>query len=90
MLKSLNTILKQDKERFTVPRIVRDVIPAKRIWPDGIFQVGRYKFSKTWKFTDINYSVASEADKENMFLLYSDVLNSFDIAATTKRSVNNH
>lgn len=90
MLKSVNTILKQDKERFSVPRRVQDVIPVKRIWPDGIFQVGKNKFSKTWKFTDINYQVASEEDKENMFLLYSDVLNSFDSAATTKITVNNH
>ena len=90
MLKSLIAILKQDKERFIVPRSVRDVIPVKRIWPDGIFQVGPNKFSKTWAFTDINYSVASEEDKENFFLLYSDVLNTFDTAATTKITVNNH
>ena len=90
MLKSVNAILKQDKERLTVPRRVQDVIPVQRIWPDGIFQVGPNKFSKTWKFTDINYQVASEEDKENMFLLYSDVLNSFDSAATTKITVNNH
>ena len=90
MLKSVNTILKQDKERLSVPRRVQDVIPVRRIWPDGIFQVGTNKFSKTWKFTDINYQVASEEDKENMFLLYSDVLNSFDSAATTKITVNNH
>ncbi len=90
MLKSILTILKQDKEKFTVPRSVRDLIPARRIWPDGIFQVGPNKFSKTWKFSDINYQVASEEDKENMFLLYSDILNSFDSAATTKITVNNH
>ncbi len=90
MLKSILTILKQDKEKFTVPRSVRDLIPARRIWPDGIFQVGPNKYSKTWKFSDINYQVASEDDKENMFLLYSDILNSFDSAATTKITVNNH
>ena len=75
---------------FVVPRRVQDLIPVQRIWPDGIFQVGPNKFSKTWKFSDINYQVASEEDKENMFLLYSDVLNSFDSAATTKITVNNH
>ena len=90
MLKSVNTILKQDKEHLSVPHSVQDIIPVTRIWPDGIFQVGPNKFSKTWKFTDINYQVASEEDKENMFLLYSDVLNSFDSAATTKITVNNH
>ena len=90
MLKSIQTILKQDKEMFSVPHKVQDLIPVQRIWPDGIFQVGTNKYSKTWKFTDINYQVASDTDKENMFLLYSNVLNSFDSAATTKITVNNH
>ena len=90
MLKSVKSIVKQDKERFSVPRSVRDVIPVQRIWSDGIFRVGKNKYSKTWRFTDINYQVASETDKENMSHLYSDVLNSFDCAATTKITVNNH
>ena len=45
MIKSIRTIMKQDKERYKVPRKVQDVIPIKRIWPDGIFQVGN-KFTK--------------------------------------------
>ena len=31
-------------------------------------RVGRDKFSKTYKFSDINYAVASREDKEAMFL----------------------
>ena len=37
MIKTLKTMSKQDKERYTVPRKVQDVIPVRRIWPDGIF-----------------------------------------------------
>ena len=59
MIKTLRNLLKQDKERFVVPRGVQDVIPIKAIYDDGIFQVGRDKFSKTYKFSDINYAVAS-------------------------------
>lgn len=40
MIKTLKNLLKQDKERYTVPRKVQDVIPVRRIWKDGIFQVG--------------------------------------------------
>ena len=64
MIKTLRNLLKQDKERFVVPRGVQDVIPIKAIYDDGIFQVGRDKFSKTYKFSDINYAVASREDKE--------------------------
>ena len=89
MIKTLRNLLKQDKERFVVPRGVQDVIPIKAIFDDGIFQVGRDKFSKTYKFSDINYAVASREDKEAMFLEYSELLNSLDSGATTKITINN-
>ena len=88
MIKTLKNLLKQDKERYTVPRKVQDVIPVRRIWPDGIFLVGN-KFSKTYKFSDINYLVASREDKESMFLTYSELLNSLDSGAVTKITINN-
>lgn len=88
MIKTLKNLLKQDKERYTVPRKVQDVIPVRRIWKDGIFQVGG-RFSKTYQFSDINYLVASREDKEQMFLAYSELLNSLDSGATTKITINN-
>lgn len=88
MIKTLKNLFKQDKERYAVPRKVQDVIPVRRIWKDGIFMTGG-KFSKTYKFTDINYLVASREDKESMFLTYSELLNSLDSGATTKITINN-
>ena len=67
MIKSIKAILAQDKEKFKVPRKVQDLIPIKNIWPDGIFKVGN-KFSKSFRFSDINYLVASREDKESMFV----------------------
>ena len=89
MIKTLKNLLKQDKERFKVPRKVQDVIPIKRIWNDGIFLVGN-KYTKMYRFSDINYLVASREDKESMFLTYSELLNSLDSGATTKITINNH
>lgn len=89
MIKSIKAILAQDKEKFKVPRKVQDLIPVKNIWPDGIFKVGN-KFSKSFRFLDINYLVASREDKESMFLTYSELLNSLDSGATTKITINNH
>ena len=89
MIKTLKNLLKQDKERFKVPRKVQDVIPVKRIWNDGIFLVGN-KYTKMYRFSDINYLVASREDKESMFLTYSELLNSLDSGATTKITINNH
>ncbi|WP_028308838.1 VirB4-like conjugal transfer ATPase, CD1110 family [Desulfitibacter alkalitolerans] len=88
MIKTLQKIMKQDKERFIVPKGVQQAIPISAIWPDGIFRVGN-KFSKSYRFEDINYAVASKEDKEAMFLSYSELLNSFDSGATTKITINN-
>lgn len=88
MIKTLRTLFKLDKERYKVPRKIQDVIPIRRIWSDGIFMVGN-KFSKTYKFTDINYQVASMEDKRAMFMTYSELLNSLDSGATTKITINN-
>ena len=88
-MRTLKNLFKQDKEVFVVPKGVQDVIPVTRIWQDGIFQVGKNKYSKCYRFTDINYAVASKADKEGMFLEYSELLNSFDTGATTKITILN-
>lgn len=88
MIKTLKNTLKQDKQSFVKVKRAQDVIPITRIWEDGIFLHGN-KFSKTFKFEDINYTVASQEDKEAMFLAYSELLNSLDSGATTKITINN-
>ena len=88
MIKTLLNTLKQDKETFEVPRSVQDAIPIRRLWPDGVFQFGS-KFSKTLRFSDINYAIASKEDKTAMFLDYSELLNALDAGSTTKITINN-
>ena len=89
MIKTLSNIFKQDKEKFVIPQSVQQAIPVQVIWEDGIFQIGKNKFARSYKFVDINYAVASREDKEAMFLEYSELLNSFDSGATTKITINN-
>lgn len=89
MVRTLRTIFSQDKEKFSVPKSVQNVIPIKTIWEDGIFRVGKNKYSKTFKFTDINYSVASMEDKKSMLRKYIALLSSLDSSTTTKLTLNN-
>ena len=88
MIKTLQNTLKQDKEHLSVPKSVQDTIPIRRLWPDGLFQFGG-KFSKTIRFSDINYAIASKEDKTSMFLGYSELLNALDTGSTTKITINN-
>lgn len=89
MIKTLKNVFKRDKEKFAIPKSVQDTIPVQTVYSDGIFKVGYNKFSKTFKFADINYAVSSDEDKKTIFLAYEELLNSFDSTATTKITVNN-
>ncbi len=88
MIRTLQTALKQDRESTPIPKSAQDAIPISRIWPDGMFQFGS-KYSKTIRFTDINYAIASKEDKTAMFLGYSELLNALDTGSATKVTIVN-
>lgn len=72
-----------ERDAFSVPRSVQKSIPIKRIYQDGVFQVSG-KFSKTWRFFDVNYAVASPEKQRELFMTYCSFLNSLPIGATAK------
>lgn len=88
MLKSYAKIRKQNKEKIHVPRTAQQTIPIDTVFEDGIFRNGT-RYSKTYRFIDINYSIASEESKENIIKNYKDLLNSFDSTVTVKITINN-
>ena len=88
MIKTLSKAQKMEREKFRIPRSVQDAIPIRRIFADGIFQVGN-QYSKTWSFTDINYAIAGKEDKTSMFLDYSELLNALDSGASAKITIYN-
>ena len=88
-MKTIRNLFKQDKEKFTPPKGVQDCIPVRTIYKDGIFETSKNKYSRCYKFSDINYAVASRNDKEAMFLQYSELLNSLDPGATSKITILN-
>ena len=87
-MKAIKQVLQKDKEKYRVPKRVQNLIPIKRMWNDGIFLVGT-RYAKSFKFTDINYMVASQEAQRKMFLDYAALINSLDCSATTKITLNN-
>ena len=77
-----------ERDAFRIPRSVQQSIPIKRIYKDGVFQVSD-RFSKTWRFFDINYAVASPEKQMELFLGYCGVLNSLPIDAGIKLTLVN-
>lgn len=80
---------RKQREKIKVPRSVQQAIPIKIAYEDGIFQVAQNKYSKTFKFTDINYAVAGQEDKEMMFLNYGAILNLLDSGSNPKLTIIN-
>ena len=72
-----------ERDAFSVPSSVQKSIPIKLIYQDGVFQVSG-KFSKTWRFFDVNYAVASPEKQRELFMTYCSFLNSLPIGATAK------
>ena len=88
-MRFLDKKLKSERSDFTVPRNVQNAIPVKTIYEDGIFYLDKNKYSKCYKFNDINYTVANREDKEDMFFKYSELLNSFDSGVESKITIIN-
>ena len=76
------------KSKRKIPKTVQQSIPIDVIYKDGIIQSGRI-FSKMWRFSDINYEVASNAEQEEMFLAHSAILNGLPTDAVAKISIYN-
>lgn len=76
-------------EKKAVPKSVQAMVPIKIVYDDGIFQTGRKQYSQTYRFTDINYAVASYEDKIDMLKEYISLLNSLEPGVMTKITINN-
>ena len=88
MRKTLAASNRGERVPFKIPRSVQQSIPIQRVWQDGIWQVNG-RFSQTWRFADINYSLASYEDQRDMFTSYCGVLNSLPTDAVTKITIHN-
>lgn len=88
MIKSYAKLRKQNKDKFKVPKKAQDIVPIDTIYKDGIFRIGN-RYSKSYRFLDINYSIASKEEKMDLFLNYGELLNSFDSSMMVKITINN-
>ena len=83
---------KQQKKRKkrSVPKTVQKTLPYQMIVYDCIFRIDDSHFSKTYRFEDINYSIAKQEEQEAIFLGYCAVLNSLDTGADMQITVYNN
>lgn len=90
MLKRVNALLKANKEAYRIPRRVQDLIPIRRVWEDGVFQLGQDFYAQTFRFSDVNYLSASKSTQARLKDGYMQLLNSLDPDAMTKITIVSH
>ena len=75
-------------ESFRAPRSVQESIPVRKIYRDGVWLCGG-RYSKMWRFQDVNYAVASEADQSEILMRYCSVINAWPDDAYVQVLTNN-
>jgi len=68
------------------PQTAQQSIPYREMYKDGICRVNDRLFTKTVSFDDINYQLAQNEDKTQIFEGYCDFLNYFDSAISVQLS----
>ena len=90
MFMSLQKADRRNKEPFfSTPRSVQKAIPILELYEDGIFLHPNSVYSAVFKFTDVNYSVVGEEEKERIFNGYADLIKVFPKDASVKITINN-
>ena len=74
----LAAAIKKAKRDGRLPQSAQQTIPYKEMCRDGICVVNDHYFTKQVQFYDINYQLAQNEDKNQIFENYCDFLNYFD------------
>ena len=76
--KRLTAAVKKAKRDGKLPQTAQQTIPYKEMCRDGICIVNDHYYTKQIEFLDINYQLAQNEDKNQIFESYCDFLNYFD------------
>lgn len=65
-------------KREAAPKTAQQTIKYKRMFEDGICEIQNGFYSRSIKFSDINYQIARREDQVEIFSRYCEALNYFD------------
>ena len=72
---------------YKTPKSIQETIEIMAVAENGIFEVSKNKYSKCYRFCDINYTTATEDEQIGIFERYCKFLNSLD--CNYKITINN-
>ena len=86
---AVREIVRNARKNDGVPKTAQQSIPFDRMFPDGICRVGLDYYTKTIQFQDINYQLAQQEDKTEIFEEWCSFLNFFDSSVRFQLSFDN-
>ena len=78
---------KASEPLYKAPKSIQQTIEIMKVAENGIFEVARNRFSKCYRFQDINYTTTNETEQIDIFERYCKFLNSLDV--NFKITINN-
>lgn len=78
---------KASEPLYKTPKSIQETIEIMKVAENGIFEVARNRFSKCYRFQDINYTTTNEVEQIDIFERYCKFLNSLDVCF--KITINN-
>ena len=83
----LKLLKKESEPLYKTPKSIQETIEIMAVAEKGIFEVSRNKYSKCYRFQDINYTTATEDEQIGIFERYCKFLNLLD--CNYKITINN-
>ena len=87
--RALRKVIRDAQRNDGIPKTAQQSIPFDRMFPDGICRVGLDYYTKTIQYEDINYQLAQQEDKTEIFEEWCSFLNFFDSSVRFQLSFSN-
>ena len=74
----MKELKRPDEPLFKTPKTTQQTLDIQKVSENGIFQLSSTRYSKTYKFKDINYITSNHEEREDIIEDYCKLLNTFD------------
>lgn len=76
---SFQQLKKASVPLYRTPKSIQETIEILKVAENGIFEVRKGHYSKTYRFQDINYTTTTEGEQLSIIERYCKLLNSLDV-----------
>lgn len=78
---------KASEPLYKTPKSIQETIEIMAVAENGIFEVSKNKYSKCYRFQDINYTTATEDEQIGIFERYCKFLNCWTVIIRLRSTI---